>query len=292
MTPPDAPTQPTTDSMQARAESFARLVGWIAIGAGFALPAIATLSPNQGALRYAPISLGLLPAGLFLVTRGPTRRPVSAVLAALLLPSGAGALMAGTLTPNGFDGYRFESVTLVAGVVLLTIGSIHAWLSWASPGKRPIQVAALAMGVAIWIIFGVASLQTVAADDSVSYVEPLAMELKGAQLRVEVPHRGGCADSQLTVETAQRAFNVLEVLVIDDGEFRCAANCLLDWRAICTETLTRQLSPRPTAGTTLVAAARPATGLQRVPLAFLTSGILLGGVLWVGGTRVGNGESG
>ena len=113
------------------------------------------------------------------------------------------------------------------------------------------------------------------------YVDPLAMSLDGNVLRVEVPHQGGCANQHMTVETKQRGFDVLEVLVYDDGGFHCLAGCLSDWRYMCTETLYHRLPPQP-AGITLVAAPRPDKAIVMLPF-LVIGGALLGATFWLAG---------
>ncbi len=68
------PTQPSRVEGQSSAHMFALIVGWGAIVAGVALPVGVLLSANLEMLNLATISLGLLPAGLYLATRQKPKR--------------------------------------------------------------------------------------------------------------------------------------------------------------------------------------------------------------------------
>lgn len=252
---------------------------------GFTVPLAAVVAPTAGFRFYAPMALGLLPAGLYLVTRPQPKRATSAILASLLLPAGAGMVLWHVATPEALRRISSNASALLPGATLLTVGGIHAWLTWARRDKERIHSAAQVLAVVIWIVFGAISLQIIGDGDGIDYIEPLAMRLDGADLTIEVPHQGGCADRQLTVETQLRPPNVLEVLVYNPDGFRCLAGCLYDASVVCTETVRHRLTRVPPAGTTAVAAPRPATGLQRVPLAFTISGIVLGATLWIGAGR-------
>ena len=281
------PAPPSRAGGHLSAHIFARIVGWAAITAGVVLPVGGLLAANPELINLSATSLGLLPVGLYLATRPRPQRDRSAILAATLLPFGAGSLVSGVLSISDSN-FGPQPWTLFTGATLLTVGGVHAWLGWAAPEKRPIQRATRLMAVAILVLFSVLSLNHMKPSGSYDYIEPLAMSLDGGWLHIEVPHQGGCANSQMTVDTKfHGGTGVLEVLVYygpGDG-LRCLGGCLSDWRSVCTETVSRRVHGLPD-GTTVVAAARPATGLLRLPMPLLLSGIVLGGTLWVAGKKM------
>jgi len=291
MTSPESPPRTELPQGRSAAHVFTLVAGWASIVLGCYLPLATALNADADNLHLARWALGLLPVGLFLVTRPRPKRPASAIWASLLMPVGAAVLATGLLSPESLQLLRVDTTSPLAGAALLAAGIIHAWITWARSNQRPVQVATRAFAVVVWIVFGVVSLQSVAFEALPDYIEPLSMRLDGAQLTVEMPYQGGCAQSQVVIDTKMKE-GVLEVLVYDEDGFRCLAGCLSSWRAICTDSVTRTLTQIPPPGTPIIAADRPPTGLQRIPLAFLIAGLALGGGLWVLGGRMSAKEHG
>ena len=88
---------PPNTTSRTPAHRFARIVGWGAIVSAITLPVVAALLGSGDLMHQALLSLGLVPAAVFLMTRPQPRVGRSAVLAALLLPLGAQALVPGAI---------------------------------------------------------------------------------------------------------------------------------------------------------------------------------------------------
>jgi len=258
-----------------------RIVGISLVSLAVALPILAIAYPDGG-LVPAPISLGLLPAGAFLASRPFPRNSVAALVALLLLPIGSVLLMTGAMAGADEGNIESQAEMMAAGSALLAVAVGATWVAWGSRAKRTRQIVAQTAAVAVWMLVGTISVQSLDEPD-LNYVEPVAMEVVGSNLIIEVPHQGGCGTGHLTVTTELNA-DVLEVAVTEPwGTFHCLAKCLASLRLLCTNVMEHHLDPAPPPGVSLVAASGPPTGLLRLPFAFMIVGIAAGAALWAAG---------
>lgn len=258
-----------------------RSLGAVLIGLAALAPLLVNGYRNSG-IAAAPIILGLFPAGAFLVTRPAPRRANAAVAAALLLPAGSVAIMSGVLA-GARPGAQPDAGMTSAGLILVAGAITAAWSAWGSPLKTRRRVVAQTLAIIVWAATATLSIQAVAEEPAMNHIAVIGLEMVGSDLYVEVPFQGGCAPSHLTVRT-ELIGDTLEVLVTEPAEaFHCLAGCLAARRVMCTEVVQHRLESPPPAGTILVAASRPATGLLRLPWALVLAGLVAGAALWNGG---------
>lgn len=262
-----------------------RILGVFFIAAAVALPILSN-SYRQFESAAAPISLALLPAGAFVATRSFPRRAIAALATTLLLPAGSVLFMFGILAGARTGDIQPDIGTVAAGLALLAMAAAAARSAWGS-AARMAKVAARTMAVVVWGVTATISIQAVAEQPLLNYIEVLDLHLAGSDLIVKVPFQGGCAGSHLTVTTTLRG-DALEVLVTEPFDtFHCAAGCAAGGRLLCTESVFHRVNPPPPPGVSPVAATRPAKGLLRLPFVSLMGGLALGSALWAAGKRLG-----
>ena len=260
------------------AHLLARILSFAFVALALGIPMLANAYPNAE-ISPVPISLGLLSASAFLATRPYPRRAVGAVVATLMMPIAAVVFMFGALAVSGVGTVEPDIGKMAAGLGLFVVAIGAASSAWGSPTERKIQLVAQSLAVVLLIVMAAVSVQTM-AEPGPNYVEPVAMNLIGADLIVEVPYQGGCGTSHLTVVSKLRD-KVLEVSVTEPAvRFRCFLTCPAGSPALCTDVVEQRLDRPPPYGTLVATAGPPPTRLRRLPFKLLLSGLLAGGILW------------
>lgn len=259
-----------------------RIMGVAFIGLAIAAPILARAYP-MGGIEPAPISLGLLPSGVFLATRPFPRRALGVAIATVVVPLGAIWFMFGALAVEGRK-LEPEFAVMAVGAVLLAVAGTAAWSSWGSSTKGLAQIAVRAAAIVTWVMVGTISTQALIEPQDI-YVEPVSMDLNGSTLIVEFMHLGPCGTGFLDLQT-ELVDQVLQVNITrswEEAESYCLGSCLAGEQVGCTNIGRFTVEPAPPPGTKPVAAGRPLTGLLRAPFRWLLFGALLGAAIWKAG---------
>ncbi len=264
---------------------YTRVIGLAMICVAIAVPIIANAFPAEQ-IAAAPISLGLIPVGGLLATRPLPRSASSALVATVLLPAGAIWFLVGALSVEHRRGLQPDAAVMTAGGAVLLVAAGAAWTAWGSRNKSTAQIVLQAVAVVVWIAAGTASIQAMSEPHDI-YIEPMAMQIYGSQLFLEVPLLGACGDSFLSLDTELDGDLLHVTLTRSSEEFdvQCESWCLSSVVLMCTNHVAFTLEAPPPPGTTPVATPPPPTGLLRVPLVWLIGGMALGAAIFMSGRK-------